>query len=62
MKTHPQWAMNNNVPDVVGYLSFSKAIFDFDPAVQFATPQLDFVSEMIGADGFESADAFEQKD
>ena len=62
-----QWAMNNNVhPDVVGYLSFSKGdLFDFDPkssSQSFATPRSwTFVSEMIGADGFESADAFEQK-
>ena len=62
-----QWAMNNNVhPDVVGYLSFAKGdLFDFDPkssSQSFATPRSwTFVSEMLAADGFDNADAFEQK-
>jgi hypothetical protein len=62
-----QWAMKNTVhPDVIGYLSFSKGdLFDFDPkssSQSFATPRSwTFVSEMLAADGFDSADGFEQK-
>ena len=62
-----KWAMNNDVhPDVIGYLSFSKGdLFDFDPKTSsqsFATPRSwNFVSEMLRAIGFDSADAFQQK-
>jgi len=62
-----QWAVNNNVhPDVVGYLTYSKGdLFDFDAkssSQSFATPRSwTFVSEMLDAEGFETADNFEQK-
>ena len=62
-----QWAMQNAVhPDVIGYLSFAKGdLFDFDPkssSQSFATPRSwNFVSEMLDANGFDEADAFEQK-
>ena len=62
-----QWAVNNNVhPDVVGYLTYSKGdLFDFDAkssSQAFATPRSwTFVSEMLGADGFDTASNFEQK-
>jgi hypothetical protein len=62
-----QWAVNNNVhPDVVGYLTYSKGdLFDFDPkssSQAFATPRSwTFVSEMLGASGFDTAESFEQK-
>lgn len=62
-----QWAVNNNVhPDVVGYLTYSKGdLFDFDAkssSQAFATPRSwTFVSEMLTAPGFESAESFEQK-
>ena len=62
-----QWAVNNSVhPDVVGYLTYSKGdLFDFDAkssSQSFATPRSwTFVSEMLGALGFDSADNFEQK-
>jgi len=62
-----QWAINNNVhPDVIGYLSFAKQdLFDFDPkssSQSFATPRSwTFVSEMVGASGFDGADTLEQK-
>ena len=62
-----QWAVNNAVhPDVVGYLTYSKGdLFDFDAkssSQSFATPRSwTFVSEMLDAPGFDSADNFEQK-
>jgi len=62
-----KWAMNNAVhPDVIGYLSFAKGdLFDFDPkssSQSFATPRSwTYVSEMLGAEGFDSAEAYEQK-
>ena len=62
-----QWAVNNNVhPDVVGYLTYSKGdLFDFDAkssSQAFATPRSwTFVSEMLTAPGFDSAESFEQK-
>jgi hypothetical protein len=61
------WAINNGInADVIGYLSANKAdLFDFDPkssSRSFATPRSwTFVSEMLAADGFDNADAFEQK-
>ena len=53
-------------PDVVGYLTYSKGdLFDFDAkssSQAFATPRSwTFVSEMLGADGFDTASNFEQK-
>lgn len=62
-----KWAIMNDIhPDVIGYLSFSKGdLFDFDAkssSQSFATPRSwSFVSEILGADGFESASAFQQK-
>ena len=57
---------NNVRPDVVGYLTYSKGdLFDFDAkssSQAFATPRSwTFVSEMLGADGFDTASNFEQK-
>jgi hypothetical protein len=62
-----KWALKNEVhPDVLGYLSYSKAdLFDFDPKTSsqaFATPRSwSYVSEMLTQDGFETSDIFEQK-
>jgi hypothetical protein len=62
-----KWAINNSVhPDVIGYLSFAKGdLFDFDAkssSQSFATPRSwTFVSEMLGCDGFDNADAYQQK-
>ena len=62
-----KWAINNDIhPDVIGYLSFSKGdLFDFDPkssSQSFATPRSwTFVSEMLGHEGFDGADAYQQK-
>jgi len=62
-----KWAINNDIhPDVVGYLSFSKGdLFDFDPkssSQAYATPRSwTFVSEILGATGFNEASPFQQK-
>jgi hypothetical protein len=62
-----QWAVNNDVhPDVVGYLSFSKAdLFNFDPKTSsqaFATPRSwTYVSESLYLAEFDTASAKEQK-
>jgi hypothetical protein len=62
-----KWAINNDIhPDVIGYLSFSKGdLFDFDPkssSQSFATPRSwTFVSEMLAHQGFDGADAYQQK-
>lgn len=61
------WATNNKVhPEVVGYLTYSKAdLFDFDPKTSsqsFATPRSwNFVSEILNTPGFDIAPDFEQK-
>ena len=61
------WATNNKVhPDVIGYLTYSKAdLFDFDPKTSsqaFATPRSwNYVSEILSTEGFDSASDFQQK-
>ena len=61
------WATTNKVnPDVIGYLTYSKAdLFDFDPKTSsqsFATPRSwNFVSEILNTEGFDTASDFEQK-
>jgi len=61
------WATENKVhPDVIGYLTYSKAdLFDFDPKTSsqsFATPRSwNFVSEILSTEGFDTASDFEQK-
>lgn len=61
------WATDNKVhPDVIGYLTYSKAdLFDFDPKTSsqsFATPRSwNFVSEILSTEGFDTASDFEQK-
>jgi hypothetical protein len=61
-----QWAVNNEVhPDVIGYLSYSKAdLFDFDPksnSQAFASPRSwVFVSEMLNVNSFDDASKPEQ--
>ena len=61
------WATNNKVhPEVVGYLTYSKAdLFDFDPKTSsqsFATPRSwNFVSEILATAGFDTAPDYEQK-
>ena len=61
------WATNNKVhPDVIGYLTYSKAdLFDFDPKTSsqaFATPRSwNYVSEILSTEGFDGASDFQQK-
>ena len=61
------WATNNKVhPDVIGYLTYSKAdLFDFDPKTSsqaFATPRSwNYVSEILSTEGFDTASDFQQK-
>ena len=61
------WATSNKVhPDVIGYLTYSKAdLFDFDPKTSsqsFATPRSwNFVSEILATAGFDTAPDYEQK-
>ena len=61
------WATDNKVhPDVIGYLTYSKAdLFDFDPKTSsqsFATPRSwNFVSEILNTLGFDTAPDYEQK-
>jgi len=63
-----EWAKANKVhPDVIGYLTYSKAdLFDFDPksnSTAFATPRswVNGVSDILYTEGFDSAPEFEQK-